>query len=318
MAHVRRNVVWTGLMVLSALVHVTAQFSEPPLAMPPDRSTTPTVATCDSRLIDQDSYALSTDAQARIVTADRLDWWDGFNVGSAFEALHDLNSASVWAAERARALDTTNLLAHGVLARQYVIIGEDADLAQREWQTVFDNGGAVVWTATLYDVDARSYFVVAFDREALRVYRFGELAGPLETLLGVPQIPGADRERLWRAWGGCIDPLARPEAVIPWSDVREIKAGNWVLYFKLTHKLHITSDRGKRADVNEIKVNLHGGTGSIEVHTTRDPIDPYKIDVRTMGIGPLAYQERVRRTLVAMVDPQQRIVLPKASRSAGW
>jgi hypothetical protein len=54
------------------------------------------------------------------------------------------------------------------------------------------------------------------------------------------------------------------------------------------------------------------------VHTTRDPIDPWKLDVRTMGIGPLAYQERVRRTLVAFVDPDKRIALPKASRSAGW
>jgi hypothetical protein len=54
------------------------------------------------------------------------------------------------------------------------------------------------------------------------------------------------------------------------------------------------------------------------IFMTRDPIDPWKIDVRTMGIGPLAYQERVRRTLVAFVDPDNRIVLPKASRSAGW
>ena len=320
MAHVRRNVVWTGLLVISALVHVSAQFRERPDETP-SSPLAPAVATCDARRIDRDSYALSTDAQARIVTADRMDWWDGFDAGNAFEALHDLNSASTWAAERARALDATNLLAHGVLARQYVVIGEDADLAQREWRAVFDNGGAVVWTATLYDVDARSFFVMAFDRQALRVYRFGELAGPFETRMGVPQIPGADRERLWRAWGGCIDPAAVPEAVIPWNDVREIKAGNWVLYFKLTHKVHVTSDRGKRKDLNEIKVNLHGATGSIEVHATRDvldPYNPYKVDVRTMGIGPLAYQERVRRTLVAMVDPQQRIVLPKASRSAGW
>ena len=74
----------------------------------------------------------------------------------------------------------------------------------------------------------------------------------------MPQFPGADRERLWRAWGGCIDADAVPEAVIPWSDIREIKAGNWVLYFKLTHKLRVSSDRGKKSDLDEIKVNLHG------------------------------------------------------------
>jgi len=310
MESIRRNVVWTSVLVVCTVVPAASQFQEPPLA-----TSSPT---CDASLIDRDSYALSTTAQGRIVTANRLDWWDGFDVGNAFDALHELNAASTWAAERALALDDNNLLAHGVLARQYVVTAEDAALAQREWRTMFDNGGAVVWTATLYDVDARSYFVVAFDRQALRVYRFGEVAGRFDTHLGVPRFPGADRERLWRARGGCIDTNAVPEAVIPWSDVREIKAGNWVLYFKLTHKVRISSDRGKKSDLGEIKVNLHGAMGSIEVHTTHDPIDPWNVEVRTMAIGPLAYQERVRRTLVAMVDPENRIVLPKASRSAGW
>src|SRR5689334_24141592 len=46
--------------------------------------------------------------------------------------------------------------------------------AEAAWRTTLDNGGEVVWTATLYDVDARSYFVLAFDRMALRVYRRSE------------------------------------------------------------------------------------------------------------------------------------------------
>src|SRR5947207_8145830 len=134
---------------------------------------------------------------------------------------------------------------------------------------------------------------MAFDRESLRVYRFGELAGRFDTHFGLPQFPRGDRERLWRAWGGCIDAAARPEAVIPWSDVREIKAGNWVLYFKLSRRVTIRSDREKKKTLDEIKVNLHGAMGTIEVHTTRDTRDPWNVDVRTMGIGPLAYQERV-------------------------
>ena len=274
--------------------------------------------TCNPSSLDSDSYALTTRAQALIVTEKRMDWWDGFNVGNAFDALDDLNSSSTWTAERARDLDPTNLLAHGLLARQYVVEGIDARLADEEWRSVLDNGGAVVWTATLYDVDAKSYFLMAFDREALRIYRFGEFAAPYETHLGMPEFPGPERERLWRAWGGCIDTAARPEAVIPWSDVREIKAGNWVLWFKLTRGVTIRSDRGKKKTLDEIKVNLHGAMGTIEVHTTTDPRDPWKADVRTMGIGPLAYQERVRRTLVKFVDPTRRITLPKASRSAGW
>jgi len=274
--------------------------------------------TCDPSRLEPESYALTTSAQALIVTQKRTNWWDGFNVGNAFDALYDLNSSSTWAAERARDLDPTNLLAHGLLARQYVVTGEDARLAEEEWRSVLDHGGAIVWTATLYDVDAKSYFLMAFDRQALRIYRFGEFAAPYETHLGMPEFPGPERERLWRAWGGCIDDDARPEAVIPWSDVREIKAGNWVLYFKLTRQVTIRSDRDKRKTLDEIKVNLHGAMGTIEVHTTRDTRDPWKVDVRTMGIGPLAYQERVRYTLVKFVDPERRIALPKASRSAGW
>jgi hypothetical protein len=56
-------------------------------------------------------------------------------------------------AEYALRLDDRNLLAHATLARQCAVVGEDAD---RAWRTVFDNAGAVVWTATLYDVDAKS------------------------------------------------------------------------------------------------------------------------------------------------------------------
>ena len=274
--------------------------------------------TCDPSRLEPESYALTTSAQALIVTQKRTNWWDGFNVGNAFDALYDLNASSTWAAERARDLDPTNLLAHGLLARQYVVTGEDARLAEEEWRSVLDHGGAIVWTATLYDVDAKSYFLMAFDRQALRIYRFGEFAAPYETHLGMPEFPGPERERLWRAWGGCIDDGARAEAVIPWSDVREIKAGNWVLWFKLARSVTIRSDRGRKKTLDAIKVNLHGAMGTIEVHTTRGTRDPWKVDVRTMGIGPLAYQERVRRTLVTFVDPGRRIALPKASRSAGW
>jgi hypothetical protein len=274
--------------------------------------------TCDPSQLDRDSYALTTRAQALIVTETRMSWWDGFNVGNAFDALYDLNSSSIFAAERARELDPRNLLAHGLLARQYVVTGEDATMADAEWRSVLDHGGAIVWTATLYDVDARSYFLVAFDRHAMRIYRFGEFASPFTTRLTMPQFPGPERERLWRAWGGCIDADAQPEALIPWSDVREIKAGNWVLWFKLTRKVTIRSDRDKRKMLDQIKVNLHGAMGTIEVHTTRDTRDPWKVEVRPMGIGPLAYQERVRHTLVKFVDPARRIALPKASRSAGW
>lgn len=309
----RSKFVWTSVFVLSAILPAASQRHE--RRQPP----TAGVPTCDPRAIHRDSYALATRAQARIINEDRSGgWWERFSVDEGAADLYDLNASSTYAAERALGLDPRNLLAHAVLARQYIVTGEDASLAEAAWRTVLDNGGRVVWTATLYDVDVKSYFLLAFDQQTLRIYRYGELAGTFDTHLGMPKFVGEDRERFWRAMGGCIDPEAWPEAVIPWTDVEEIKAGNWVLYFKLANRVTITSDRGKEKTLDEIKVNLHGATGTLEVLTTHDPIDPSKVDVRTMGIGPLAYQQRIRYTLAKFVDPGGRIRLPKASRSAGW
>lgn len=304
--------VWTSYLLAFALVHATAH------AQGLGGAFASVDLTCDAAVLDPDSYALTLQAQADIVTGQRSSWWDGFRVGKHAADLANLNASAKGAAELALRLDRRNLLAHSILARQYVVLGEDGEIADRFWRAVLDRGGEVVWTATLYDVDARAYFVAAFGRDALRIFRYGELAGPYDTSMGMPKLVGADRERFWRAWGGCIDPAATPEAVISWADVHEIKAGNWVLYFKLSKPVTIRSDRGKRKTVREIKVNLHGATGTVEVLASRDVSDPSKVSVRPMGIGPLGYQQRVRYTLVKHVDPAGRIRLPKASRSAGW
>jgi hypothetical protein len=302
-SHPLWKVVWTLSFVICAMLRVSAQGGQP---------------TCDARSLDADSYGLTTRGMAEVVLEERTSWWDGFIIGRHAEALGDLNFSATSVAEHALQLDGRNLLAHAVLARQYVIAGEDAEYADKAWRTVLDHGGAVVWTATLYDVDAKSYFVLAFDRAALRIYRYGELAGPFEKKMGMPKFVGADRERFWRAWGGCIDGAARPEAVILWSDVREIKSGNWVLWFKLNRQVAIASDNGKRKTLDEIKVNLHGATGTVDVYVTHDHRDPASPSVRPVGMGPFDYNQRVRYTIAKHVDPTGRIKLPKASRSAGW
>jgi hypothetical protein len=298
------KVVWTFSVAICAALRVSAQG--------------PGAPTCDPRALDADSYALTTRGMAEVVLEERTRWWDGFSVGRHAAALEDLNLSATGAAEYALRLDPRNLLAHAILARQYLIGGDDAEYADRAWQTVLENGGAVVWTATLYDVDAKSYFLLAFDRAALRIYRYGELAGPFEKTMGMPKFVGGDRERFWRAWGGCIDPESRPEAVIPWSDVREIKGGNWVLWFKLDRRVTIASDNGRRKTVDEIKVNLHGAMGTVDVYVSRDYRDPANPSIRGVGMGPFDYNQRVRYTIAKHVDPERRIKLPKASRSAGW
>jgi hypothetical protein len=269
--------------------------------------------TCSAEELDPKSYAFTTKAQALAVTADRHDFADSFELGKHARDLAELNLDSLEAAERAREIDPRNLMAHGILARAYLNL-DDPEQAEVAWKEVLDGGGAVVWTATIYNVDARSYFVLAFDRRSLRVYRFGAVVARLEKgFYDIPRFPGPDDEAFWKAMGGCLSPSFVPEAEIPWSEVREIKAGNWVLWFKLNRSVKVSSDRGKRKTIDEIKVNLHGRTGELEVYK---PTGECCLALR--GRGPVDYQDLVRWTIVRFVDPERRIAMPPVKPGVGW
>ena len=206
----------------------------------------------------------------------------------------------------------------GVHARNSVILGEDAGKAIQAWTRALDGGGAITWTATLYDVDAYSFFVLAFDRTALRIYRFGALAGAFEKQMkGIPVFPAATNERFWRAMGGCVDPTAAFEAEIPWSDVEEIKSGNWVIWIKFRTPARIASDRGKSRAVRELKMNLHGQTGDLTFHYNVGRYGEAE-NLRGIAVGPTDYQRRVQHVLATMFDSSRRIKLPQKGRGAGW
>lgn len=299
-----------------ALVVCTVLLSSPAVAQ--------SSSTCDAGQIKRESYRLSTDAQALNVTRPRTTWWDGFDasLGTHQDALGDLNNGALTIAERALDIDPRNQLARSQLARQLVILGEQGDRARAEIKTLFDDGGALAWTATLYDVDARGYFVMTFDRAGIKVYRFGEAAPNFTKHLGVPEFPGPEATALWRAWGGCVDVL-RAEAFVPWSDVREIAAGNYVIWFRFKTPVMVTADSGKKKTLKEFKVALHGAMGTVDYRQTSGSGDGdhWYEDTRTftgIGRGPASYQDRVRTALVAEVDPNHRIKLPKQKRGAGW
>jgi len=270
--------------------------------------------TCRVDQIDARSYALTTRAVATAVSEPRHGWWDSFDLGKYEYDLDDLNYAVTRAAERALEIDAHNLLAHQILARQYLVLGEP-DLAQEAWRQVFAAGGAVAWTATLYDVDARTYFLVAFDARGMRIYRFDQVVERLKRgFYSIPEFPGPADERFWAASAGCIPAEIVPDAEVAWSNVREIKAGNWVLWFKLHDPVKVASDRtGKRKSLDEIKLNLHGRTGSLEVYK---PTGENHLALR--GRGPADYQDMVRRTLASFVDPEKRMALPPVKPGAGW
>ena len=299
-----------------ALVVCTVLLSSPAVAQ--------SSSTCDAGQIKRESYRLSTDAQALNVTRPRTTWWDGFDasLGTHQDALGDLNNGALTIAERALDIDPRNRLARSQLARQLVILGEQGDRARAEIKTLFDDSGALAWTATLYDVDARGYFVMTFDRAGIKVYRFGEAAPNFTKHLGVPEFPGPEATALWRAWGGCVDVL-RAEAFVPWSDVREIAAGNYVIWFRFNTPVMVTADSGKKKTLKEFKVALHGAMGTVDYRQTSGSGDGdhWYEDTRTftgIGRGPASYQDRVRTALVAEVDPNHRIKLPKQKRGAGW
>lgn len=196
-------------------------------------------------------------------------------------------------------------------ARFNIIASVDGAEALAAWRTVFDGGGAVAWPVTEYNVDARSTFVLAFDRAALHVYRagaFGESTDP--------------------AMDGCIDDAIRPEAVVPWSGVREIEAGNWVVWFRFRDPVEIASDQGKRKRVKELKAYFHGGRGGDLTyhydltHEGRIPfwnVDVYRVEnLRGIAVGPTDYQRRLQFVIASAVDPEGRITLKRKGRGAGW
>jgi hypothetical protein len=280
--------------------------------------------TCDASLIKRESYRLATDAQALNVTRPRTNWWDGFDASlrTHQDALGDLNDAALTIAERALDLDPRNQLAQSQLARQLVILGEDDRRTRAEVKKLFAGGGSLAWTATLYDVDARAFFVMAFNRDGITVFRFGEAAPNFPKHLGVPKFPGPEAAGLWRAWGGCFDNL-RAEAFVPWADVREIDAGNYVIWFRFNTPVTITSDNRNRKTLKVFKVALHGAMGTVDYRVTpgSGEDDRWYEDTRTftgVGRGPASYQDRVRLVLVAEIDPAGRIKLPKQRRGAGW
>lgn len=196
-------------------------------------------------------------------------------------------------------------------ARFNIIAAVDGAEAIRAWRQVLGHGGAVAWNATEYNVDARSTFVVTFDREALRVYRAGAFGATTD---------GAMR--------GCIDPAIAPEAMIPWTSVREIEAGNWVVWFRFREPVEIRSDRGKRKKVTELKVFFHGASGdTLTYHYNleyegRIPfwnIDVYRIEnLRGIAVGPTDFQRRLQFVVANAVDPNGRIQLKQKGRGAGW
>lgn len=207
--------------------------------------------------------------------------------------------------------DPTALRDPADTVRSHIIAGVDGAAALDAWRQVVDNGGAIAWTVTEYNVDARSTFVFAFDRDALRVYRAGALGSTTD-----------------RAMDGCIDSAIAPEAVIPWRNIREIEAGNWVLSFRLREPVEIRSDRGKRGQVRELKAFFHGASGgelTYHYNLTREGripfwnVDVYRVEnLRGIAVGPTDFQRRLQFVVARAIDPEGHIALKRKGRGAGW
>ena len=263
--------------------------------------------TCDEASVKPGSYRLTTEAQALNVLRPREPWWEPFGVWNRQGEIGGINEAAVRLAERAKELDDQNLLAHGYLARQYVVLAIDARKAEDEWRRVIDHGGAIVWTASLYDLDPRSFFIFAFDPRGIRIFRFSQLAGELRTHFGVPEFPGPDRVEFWRALGGCLPADAAPEAEIAWARVRELRATTWTLRFELRDQVSVGSDRGKRRTDDTLEVNLHPRAGEADFRFGMTPFGWGPHGRPPVGADPGAYHQRVKQMLETFFGPQMRI-----------
>ena len=266
---------------------------------------TPT-ATCEASSIDPESYKLATEAQAQNVIRPRGRWWEPYGIWQTASEIGDINEGAVALAERARELDQRNLLAHGYLARQYVTMAVDANKAEDVWRRTLDNGGAVVWTASLHQVDSRSFFVLAFDPQGLRIFRFSQLAGEVRTQMGVPEFPTVDRLEFWRALGGCLPSTVKEETRIPWSSVGEVRASPLTLRFDLRDRVTITSDRGKRRTDDAVEVNLHPHAGDLDYRFTMMPFVRHPFAQHSGAVGAGAYHQRVKQMLETFFDPLRR------------
>ena len=283
------------------------------------------VVTCNRDALDTQSYEMATIGQARALLTDRTDFWDAFRINRHIATLRDLNLDAQELAERALERDPRNMMAHSILARQYTILGWDR-AAVDSWTRVTRNGGVVVWTATLYDVDYKSYFLMSFGRDAVRIYRMGQFTGPIDRRLGYARFPEPTEWAFYEAAAGCPNPSIAPAATIRWSDVDELRSGNWVLWFKLAAPVTIVSDRGNKKTLREIKVNLHGATGEVKMLAEANPDydgrwdgdgEPY-INVRGIGLGPWEYNRRMRDMILRFAEPANHIKRSSAGKGAGW
>ena len=254
-------------------------------------------ATCDAAQISPDSYRLTTDAQAWNIIRPREPWWEEYGIWKNPREIGNLNEGATRLAEEARRIDPRNLLAHSILARQYVVEAIDAQKAEEAWKTTIDNGGSVVWTATLYDVDPRSFFVVAMNPRGMRIYRFGQLGSEIRTHYGVPEFPEPDQAAFWRALGGCLPPTDAPQVEIPWPEVREIEVTDYTLRFRLAGKVAIESDRGNRRSLDTVNVNLHGQVGAFDFRYGMSPYGRRPFFGRPGGVAATHYEQRVKQML---------------------
>lgn len=284
----RRVALLPGALALAGSAVLAGGAPQQPPPSPPS-------VTCDATAIDPESYRLTTEAQALNVLRPREPWWEPYGLWKAPHEIGTVNEGALRLAVRARELDDRNLLAHGYLARHMVIGAVDAREAETEWRRVLDHGGSVVWTATLPEIDVRSFFVLAFRPHAFQVFRFTQIAGPVPTAFGFQDFPDPDRVDLWRALGGCLPDGVAPEVEIPWSEVRDLRTSRWTLRFELRNDVTIRSDRGHRRGVNRLEVMLHGQRD----RHPRFAMGPYRPwpDYGEPRVDPEAYLMRVRQML---------------------
>lgn len=270
--------------------------------------------TSDKGELAAESYRLSVEDQALIWANDsfpRFIVWPS----QAFDIQQKKIIASLRSAEEALRLDERNAYAHALLARYYLVPADTLDAARRHWKTAFEHGIGIAFPSMYYDVDTKRLFMSHIRNDGIYVYTYGQLG--VDTM---KQLPDESNTLYWEAHAGHIPEALEPAAIIYWENVERMKTGNWVQWLKLKDEITLTSDRGKKGALNEVKVALLGGVGKFDWHLDWWNLVAHRqVEIRTHTYGPADYNARLRSVILELVDPEGRIEAPKATGPGpGW
>ena len=228
---------------------------------------------CAKAALQSASFELSTRGVALAASAPHEPFWEEWKIDGPGRPLTTADEAVAFAAQRAIELDSANAIAHSVLARELLILGQAA-VAEGVWRHVFEGGGSVSWPVRVANLGNREG-IVAFSPVGLRLY---------PAAARKDRVPAVG-DPFWLASGGCVEGIVNATTAISWDLVREIRSDRGSLSFQLREPVSLLSVKGKPERKDRLVFRLQSWSKNAA-----------QLDL-----------DAVRHLLVSLVDPERRI-----------